>query len=396
MITKVSIGTSFMGALNYNLKKLYSKDESQKAELLATNFASLNQQSIKNELRLLQSLNPRLKRNTFHTSLNFGKDEVISNEKMLTIAEEYMKKMGFDNNAYFIFRHHDTGHPHCHILALRNRFDGTVVSDSKNYQRSDKIARELEQKHGLEKVHSSIESKVKSPNKDEIEMALRTGKASQRMVLQELVGAALKRSNNVPAFIDHLEKNGVNVLFNQASTGRVTGISYCYGGFIAKGQALGNQFKWGQVSKTLHYEQTKDFQSIDEANGRTRAAYPQGGNDSKAGKPTADRMPDGTSKQSAGDHEKPKNTSTSNQFQSSNTGHETGSKDREADFRNDREPEIFPSSDQGSTNSVFHTPSAIASLGELLAGASATGSVSDDGKKKKKKKGKEEDLGLGR
>ncbi|WP_339879732.1 relaxase/mobilization nuclease domain-containing protein [uncultured Algoriphagus sp.] len=394
MITKVSIGTSFMGALNYNLKKLYSKDESQKAELLVTNFASLKQQAIKNELRLIQSINPRLKRNTFHTSLNFGKDESISNEKMLTIAEDYMKKMGFDNNAYFIFRHHDTDHPHCHILALRNRFDGSVVSDSNNYQRSDKVARELEIKHGLEQVKSSLESQVKAPNKDEIEMSLRTGKASKRMMLQELVGNALKETNSVSSFIKNLENNGVNLLFNQASTGRVSGISYCYGGFIAKGQALGNQFKWGQISKSLHYEQTKDFQSIDEANNRTRAAYPQGGNDYKTGKPTADRMPDGTSKQSAADQEESKNPSGSNLFQSSNTDLETESQDREAAFEYDRQPENLQTADHRDTNSIFHAHSAIASLGELLAAASTTGNVDDDSKRKKKKKDK--NIGLGR
>ncbi|WP_425639109.1 relaxase/mobilization nuclease domain-containing protein [Algoriphagus yeomjeoni] len=394
MITKVSIGTSFMGALNYNLQKLYSKDESQKAELLATNFASLKQQSIKNELRLLQSLNPRLKRNTFHTSLNFGKDEVISNDKMLTIAEEYMKKMGFDNNAYFIFRHHDTGHPHCHILVLRNRFDGTVVSDSRNYQRSDQIARELEIKYNLEQVKSSQESKVKSPDKDEIEMALRTGKASQRMVLQELVGAALKKSNNIPSFIGHLEKSGVNVLFNQASTGRISGISYCYGGFVAKGQALGNQFKWGQLSKTLHYEQAKDFQSIDEANRRSRAAYPKGGNDHQAGKPAADRMLDRTPRQPESNQEESKNTSRSNPFQPSNAGREARSTDREVNFGNDREPQILPSGDQSSSNSLLHAPSAIAGLGDLLASIPASGNLDDDSKKKKKRKSK--DLGLGR
>ncbi|UZD23541.1 relaxase/mobilization nuclease domain-containing protein [Algoriphagus halophytocola] len=394
MITKVSIGTSFMGALNYNLQKLYSKDESQKAELLATNFASLKQQSIKNELRLLQSLNPRLKRNTFHTSLNFGKDEVISNDKMLTIAEEYIKKMGFDNNAYFIFRHHDTGHPHCHILVLRNRFDGTVVSDSRNYQRSDQIARELEIKYNLEQVKSSQESKVKSPDKDEIEMALRTGKASQRIVLQELVGAALKKSNNIPSFIGHLEKSGVYVLFNQASTGRVSGISYCYGGFVAKGQALGNQFKWGQVSKTLHYEQAKDLQSIDEANHRTRAAYPKGENDYSAGKSTVDRMSNRTAKLPESNLEESKNSSRSNPFESSNHSFETRSTNKETDFGNDREPENLPSSDQGSTNSFFHAPSAIASLGDLLAAASTTGNVNDDSKRKKKKEDK--NIGIGR
>jgi hypothetical protein len=36
---------------------------------------------------------------------------------MKNIAEEYMTRMGFDNNLYIIFRHHDSNHPHCHILA---------------------------------------------------------------------------------------------------------------------------------------------------------------------------------------------------------------------------------------------------------------------------------------
>ena len=193
-----------------------------------------------------------------------------------------------------------------------------------------------------------------------------------------------------------MEKNGINVLFNQASTGRVSGISYCYGGFVAKGQALGNQFKWGQVTKILHYEQTKDFQPIDEANRRTRAAYPQRGNGRKAGKPAANRMLDRTSRQPESNQEESKNTSRPNPFQPSNPGREARSTDRATHFGNDGEPQNLHSNDQGGTDSVFHANSAIDSLSDLLASIPASGTVSDDGKKKKKKKGKEEDLGLGR
>ena len=243
-------------------------------------------------------------------------------------------------------------------------------------------------------MKSSLESQVKAPNKDEIEMSLRTGKASKRMVLQELVGKALRESNSVPSFIKNLEGKGINLLFNQASTGRVSGISYCYGGFVAKGQALGNQFKWGQVSKKLHYEQAKDLQSIDEANHRTRAAYPKGENDYSAGKSTVDRMSNRAAKLPESNLEESKNSSRSNPFESTNAGFETRSTNRETDFGNDREPENLPSSDQGSTNSFFHGHSAIDSLGELLAAVPSTGNVEDDSKRKKKKKS--EDRGLGR
>ena len=152
MIAKQAIGKSFMGAYEYNYKKLHEKDTTKRAELLSTNFSSTEREIVKKELDLMKILNPRLTRNTYHTSLNFGKEEILSNEKMQAIAEEYLNKMGFDNNAYFIFRHHDTEHPHCHILALRNRFDGKVVSDSNNFKRSEKLIRDLEKKYGLQEV----------------------------------------------------------------------------------------------------------------------------------------------------------------------------------------------------------------------------------------------------
>src|SRR5690606_31864561 len=63
---------------------------------------------------------------------------------------------------------------------------------------------------------------------------------------------------------------------NQASTGRVSGITYFMDDFKAKGQALGNRFKWANIIKTLDYEQTRDGQEISEANSRTRARYGEG------------------------------------------------------------------------------------------------------------------------
>src|SRR5690606_1401867 len=115
MIAKQSIGSSFMGALNYNLKKMNSPDKKARAELLATNFISLEKGMIKKEVDLVVSLNPALQRTSYHTGLTFASGEKISIEKLLAIAREYMERMCFDNNPYFIFRHHDSSHPHCHI-----------------------------------------------------------------------------------------------------------------------------------------------------------------------------------------------------------------------------------------------------------------------------------------
>jgi len=273
MIAKQSIGKSFTGALNYNLKKLNHPDPKQRAEVLSTNFNSLKPQDIRKELVMMKAMNPKLKRNTYHASLNFSKDEQISNPKMQDIAQEYMKRMGFDSNLYIIFRHHDSNHPHCHILATRNRFDGTVVSDSNNYRKSEQIVRELEKKYRLQTVESSKQSKLKAPNRDELEMIERTGRPSKKLMLQHQVKEALKQSTTMSEFIKNLERQGINVLFNQVSTGRVSGITYQIPGFKIRGQALGNQFKFGSIIKQLNYEQSRESQAINQANSRTRAKF---------------------------------------------------------------------------------------------------------------------------
>src|SRR5690606_31503919 len=273
MIAKQSIGKSFIGALHYNLRKVFSKKEDERAELLETNFSTLDNNTVKKELEIMRLRNPNLSRNTYHTSLNFSGKEQISNETMLAIAKEYMERMGFDDNLYCIFRHHDTSHPHCHILALRNRFDGKVVSDSNNYQRSEKIIRELEKKYGLMEVIDSKQSKHKAPTKDEIEMALRTGSPSMKMLLQEKVAVAIGLSKDMGDFIGTLRKDGIDLLFNQARTGRVSGITYFMNGFMVTGRTLGQQFKWSALIKEIYYEQAQHGEAISQANSRTKAKY---------------------------------------------------------------------------------------------------------------------------
>jgi hypothetical protein len=270
MIAKQSIGKSFMGALDYNLKKLEHPDPDQRATLLESNSQSMDRNQILAELAMMKQMNPRLQRNTWHTSLNFPKDDQLTDKDILNVAKEYMMRMEFDNNLYFIFRHHDAGHDHVHILALRNRFDGTVVSDSHNYKRSETIVRDMEKKYYLQQINSSEKAMRRAPTKNEIELALRTGKPSRKMELQEKVGITLKHSKTTDQFIQNLERQNIHPLFNQASTGRVSGISYVYGDFLIKGQKLGRQFTWGNIIKQINYEKTRDSKEISQANDRAR------------------------------------------------------------------------------------------------------------------------------
>ncbi|HMI60640.1 MAG TPA: relaxase/mobilization nuclease domain-containing protein, partial [Puia sp.] len=39
----------------------------------------------------------------------------------------YMKEIGFENQPYLVYRHHDAGHPHCHIVTTHVRSNGDPI-----------------------------------------------------------------------------------------------------------------------------------------------------------------------------------------------------------------------------------------------------------------------------
>jgi len=83
----------------------------------------------------------------------------------------------------------------------------------------------------------------------------------------------IARSETLPDLIANCEKSGIKLLFNQQSTGRISGVTYFFGDFKIKGQKLGNQFKWSELVKAINYEQDRDSKAISEANSRTRTKY---------------------------------------------------------------------------------------------------------------------------
>lgn len=274
MIAKQKIH-GFVAAFDYNHQKMELKSPKDRAELLDHNFFKYDRQSIMQEISFLQQLRPNLTRDAYHVSLNFAPTDKLNPKQLSEIGREYLVGMGFNDNAYAIWQHFDADHLHIHVLASRIKYDGSVVSDSNNYQRSENLCRKLELKYGLEAVKSSKEAQDRAPSKDELEMIQRTGKLSDRMLMQERVKEALSKADSAIDFINRCKENGVYLIFNQSeSTGRISGITYIsVEGFVAKGQKLGNQYKWSNLINKLNYEQSRDRKTIGETNRNTRERF---------------------------------------------------------------------------------------------------------------------------
>lgn len=151
MVAKISTGQSLHGALAYNQDKV---DEGH-ARVLATNLVlqpedgQFRVSSCMDDFRRWMPSHFRTENPVIHISLNPHPDDVLTDEQLTAIGEEYMQKLGYGNQPYMIFKHEDIERKHIHIVSLRVDSNGRKINDSNEYRRSKAITEELEQKYGL-------------------------------------------------------------------------------------------------------------------------------------------------------------------------------------------------------------------------------------------------------
>lgn len=172
MVAKITFPRSAEKALQYNERKV-SKGI---AVCLGGDNCLTEPQllSIEKKLSILQHrnvLNDRAVTKTIHISLNFGLSENLSQKKLTNVASFYMQKIGFGEQPYFVYQHHDAGHPHIHIVSTTIRHDGTRISTHNiGRNQSEKARKETE------KYFALISSQQKKLNKEKV-VSSRTIKA---------------------------------------------------------------------------------------------------------------------------------------------------------------------------------------------------------------------------
>jgi hypothetical protein len=98
-------------------------------------------------------LNENVKRNSVHISLNFDPSENHSKEKLMKIADDYMQKIGFGNQPYLVYQHHDAGHPHIHLVTINIERDGKRIDlHHLGIRKSEPARKEIEETFGLVKA----------------------------------------------------------------------------------------------------------------------------------------------------------------------------------------------------------------------------------------------------
>ncbi|MEW4923098.1 relaxase/mobilization nuclease domain-containing protein [Algibacter sp. 2305UL17-15] len=255
MIADQIKGKDFYGLLAYHEKKA----KKGKGYFLDANIVHGKPVSMTKEFNVIRQLRPRLSKAVYHVSLNLPHEDNMTDKEFISMGWDYLQGMGFDDNQYIMYRHIDQEHQHIHIIANRVKFSGDLVSDSKDYKRSEHLIRTLERKYGLTELTNVELGKKASPNKKELEKAIRTGKPPIKLLLQIKIDDALSKSYDVSEFIIAIKQKNISPKFNASkTTGRVTGISFKYQDVIYKGSTLGRQYSWNNIIKQIDYEQDRD------------------------------------------------------------------------------------------------------------------------------------------
>jgi hypothetical protein len=245
MIGKIIKGKSFRGCLSYVMGKTG-------AAVVGINMDGNDPYSLANEFSLSWQLRPKLIYKVCHVILSLSPEEHLNNDSWQTAIAQYLKEMGFTNNQYVAVKHTDKeNHEHIHLVTSRVRMDGSVVSDSWDWTRSQDVIRKLEQNFGIAAVPSSWESDRHEQTKSQIDKELETGKATVKRQLADKIDVTLVTAKSLPDFIEQLNLEGIAVRVDRDRKGKPKGIAYKFDGVSMAGSSVGKAYSLPRILKRL-------------------------------------------------------------------------------------------------------------------------------------------------
>ena len=192
MVAVIKSSASIKNVLQYNENKLkqnvaqliHSRNYGKDTELLG----------FTDKIRTLEkliSLNERTKLSAVHISLNFDPSEKLDKETLQKIADTYMQRIGFGNQPYLVYQHHDAGHPHIHLVTTNIQRSGKRIKmQNIGRNQSEKARKEIEtefklvraQDHHLKQAYEIIAVNVQK---------VQYGKSDTRRAITNVLDAVL-------------------------------------------------------------------------------------------------------------------------------------------------------------------------------------------------------------
>ena len=236
MIGKIKKGSGFKGCVNYVLGK------EQAALLHAEGVLVESKQDIIRSFCMQTEMNPGLKKPVGHIALSYSVVDApkLTDEKMVQLAQEYMREMKITDTQYIIVRHQDREHPHVHIVFNRIDNNGKTISDSNDMYRNEQVCKKLKEKHGLYFAKGKEQVKqhrLKEPDKTKYEIY---------MAVKNEIG----KLRNWQQLKEQLTEKGIGIQFKyKGQTDEIQGVSFSKGEYTFKGSEIDRSFSYSKLDK---------------------------------------------------------------------------------------------------------------------------------------------------
>ena len=254
---KIKRGSGFRGVIEYAL-------EINRGEIIGGNMTGLTPRELAHEFKQSRSIREDIEKPVWHNSLRLPEGEKLDRDKWLTIADDYMQRMGFNElhqRAYIL--HDDEAGQHIHIIASRIDLTGKIYLGQNENLKSTKIIAELEKEHGLIQTPQAEPEKRRTFTEGEKGLEIRTGQPPIRKRLQTIIDQATEDKPSFLVFVKRLHCAEVSIL-PSGKTGTPQGISFELEGIKFKGSDLGKAYAWKPLQSRLNFNPERDQRIIDQ------------------------------------------------------------------------------------------------------------------------------------
>ncbi|MEB6537200.1 relaxase/mobilization nuclease domain-containing protein [Pantoea stewartii] len=257
-MNRIRRGKNFRGVVSYALAP--APHHKTTPLVIGGNLVGITVEGLTAEFARTQQLREDVAKPVWHNSLRLPVGESLSKEQWKLIADDYMTRMGFsDTHLRCYVLHDDEAGQHIHIIASRINVlaDGQLYLGRNENLKSTRIIQELEKDHQLTRTKGPYPSKPSQRHKkltrNEEMMEVRTGEKASKRVIQEAIDAVLVFFNEITIedFIHALQKQNITAIANVASTGKINGFSFEYGGITFKASQLGKAYSWSNLSNRV-------------------------------------------------------------------------------------------------------------------------------------------------
>nr|HRC87094.1 relaxase/mobilization nuclease domain-containing protein [Thermoanaerobaculia bacterium] len=235
------------------------------ARLVAAQPASVDPRAMPTLLEdLVRAYRPRQRRFVKHMMLSFAPEDPVERLPLAEIVSFYLERMGYAEAPSLAYLHEDTAHKHIHIVTTPTTFRGEAISESWDWPRSERVAREIEERWQLRRVASSKLAPRKDLSRGELAAAERTGEAPARKVFQNEIAETALRAKTFLEFLARVEARGFSVRVRLASTGELAGLSFARAGVAFRGAHLGRDFRGPRFLEAfaLTYRPREDAEAV--------------------------------------------------------------------------------------------------------------------------------------